>query len=612
MRQRDGELILFWTLPVVAIIWVSAFLLFPGFLHPMSPTMSAEEVAGFYRDETARIRYSMILFNWFGVGLIPIVILLAMQIRRMAHRTPILSYSLIACAGGPPTIFLIANLFWLLAAFRPERDPELTQLFNDLAWVTFTIQVRYLIAQCVFLALAIYLDRQERPVFKPWVAHFNLLVAAALVPAAFAALAMTGPFAWDGLLSFWVKNIAIGVWIVVMGVVLGQTIRRQRAQDEGGRRMSTSTTAAGDDAGSTRRLAAGPARLELSAPPQARVVVRLVGDGRLLQPVRPAVLRRHARPAAAEPRWDTPTVVQWFDDTTIGLLVGFAVVFLISGMCAPMNAMLAYSMRRMSVSRAFAYSYLVIYALAAVPGMLVMGIALTVGAMRPDRDPELISWLYDFAFLSFSGTMGVFLIGSLVWMVAILLDKNRVFPEVVRLPQPLQRADRSRRRARVDLPARRLRVERRDRVVDQHGRVRHLHGRLPHAAAEDDPARRLRHRAVAGPPGKDTATVGFGGGGTMTNLAGAHQAASSTTKPTKFVPGQPDMWVFVLFESLLFTGYFSVYLVSRTQNRGAVPAVPGGPGSARRGLQHPRPAAELVGHRTLRPGGPRRARTGPH
>lgn len=34
----------------------------------------------------------------------------------------------------------------------------------------------------------------------------------------------------------------------------------------------------------------------------------------------------------------------------------------------------------------------------------------------------------------------------------------------------------------------------------------------------------------------------------------------------KAVPGQPDMWMFVLFESLLFTAYFSVYLVSRTQN----------------------------------------------
>ncbi|MEV0669152.1 cytochrome c oxidase subunit 3 [Mycobacterium sp. NPDC050441] len=35
---------------------------------------------------------------------------------------------------------------------------------------------------------------------------------------------------------------------------------------------------------------------------------------------------------------------------------------------------------------------------------------------------------------------------------------------------------------------------------------------------------------------------------------------------TRTVPGQPDMWMFVLVESLLFTAYFSVYLVSRTQN----------------------------------------------
>jgi hypothetical protein len=40
-----------------------------------------------------------------------------------------------------------------------------------------------------------------------------------------------------------------------------------------------------------------------------------------------------------------------------------------------------------------------------------------------------VSWLYDFAFLSFEGTMGVFLIGSLVWMVAVLLDENGVFPK---------------------------------------------------------------------------------------------------------------------------------------------------------------------------------------
>jgi hypothetical protein len=121
-------------------------------------------------------------------------------------------------------------------------------------------------------------------------------------------------------------------------------------------------------------------------------------------------------------------IAQWFDDRRHGLIYGYAIVFIVGGATAIMNATLAYTMRRMSVSRAFAYSYLVIYALATLPGMLIMGVVCTVGAMRPDRDPELMSWLYDFAFLSFEGTMGVFLIGSLVWMVAVLLDRNRVFP----------------------------------------------------------------------------------------------------------------------------------------------------------------------------------------
>lgn len=233
VRQTNGELILFWTLPAMAVIWISAFFLFPGFVHPMSPTMTADQVAAFYRDPAnlTRIRFSMILFNEFCVCFIPVLMLLVMQMRRMAHRTPILSYCMIACAAGGPAIFLIANLFWLLAAYRPERPPVLTQMFNDLAWVTFTIQVPYLIMQSVLVALAIYWDRQDRPVFKLWVAHFNLVIAAALVPAAFTGLALDGPMAWNGLLPFWVKNISIAIWITVMGVVVGQTLRRQRAED---------------------------------------------------------------------------------------------------------------------------------------------------------------------------------------------------------------------------------------------------------------------------------------------------------------------------------------------------------------------------------------------
>jgi len=207
--------------------------MFPGFNPPMSPRMPAEDVAAFYRDPHNAVltKISMVLFNWFCVGMIPFLALIITQIHRMAHHTPIWAFAFIGCMAGGPTLLFTADLFWLVAAFRPERDAALTQMYNDIAWVTFSAQAGFLVAQCIFLAIAIYLDRQPKPVFKTWVAHFNLVVAAALVPATFSAVSLTGPIAWDGIASFWVKNGALITWLIVMTVVLGTTLYAQRREE---------------------------------------------------------------------------------------------------------------------------------------------------------------------------------------------------------------------------------------------------------------------------------------------------------------------------------------------------------------------------------------------
>jgi len=43
----------------------------------------------------------------------------------------------------------------------------------------------------------------------------------------------------------------------------------------------------------------------------------------------------------------------------------------------------------------------------------------------------------------------------------------------------------------------------------------------------------------------------------------------ATAKGPRHVPGQPDMWFFVLFESLVFTSYFCVYLFNRARHQTA-------------------------------------------
>lgn len=129
------------------------------------------------------------------------------------------------------------------------------------------------------------------------------------------------------------------------------------------------------------------------------------------------------------PWLDPESTVAWFDDRGTALVFGFGVIFVLGGFSAVALALISYSIRRMSVSRVYVYSYLVLYAIAAIPGFLFICVAMTAGVLRPERDPALSQWLYDFGFLSFVGTMGVFLIGSLIWMAAILLDRNGVFPK---------------------------------------------------------------------------------------------------------------------------------------------------------------------------------------
>jgi hypothetical protein len=136
----------------------------------------------------------------------------------------------------------------------------------------------------------------------------------------------------------------------------------------------------------------------------------------------------HIQPPG-QPWYSADQASAWFTQHHHGLAIGLGLIFVLGGLSATSIALITYSIRRMSVSRGFAYSYLIIYSVSAVPGFLFICIALTAGTLRPERSPLLQHWLYQLGFLSFSGTMGVFLIGSLVWMTAILLDKNGVFPK---------------------------------------------------------------------------------------------------------------------------------------------------------------------------------------
>jgi hypothetical protein len=216
-----------WSAPVVALILLVLYVAFPGFFPPLSPTMPVNEVADFYKTNRPMVLFSMQGFNLCGILIVPFLSLIMAQLLRGSSQSHIFAFSYLTAVVAGMTMLTLSSIFFSVAAFHPGRDPNLVQVLHDLAWITFVAPVGMTVGQLVMLALAIYFDRSREPVFPKWVAHYALVTGIVMAPAALSAVFQSGPFAWDGFISFWVRNIAYATFLIVMFFVLRTTLARQ-------------------------------------------------------------------------------------------------------------------------------------------------------------------------------------------------------------------------------------------------------------------------------------------------------------------------------------------------------------------------------------------------
>lgn len=222
-----GQRILLWTAPPAMALFALAYFLFPVMSPPLSPTMTPEQVATFFRDYNTGILGVVILCNIIAGSLVPLFAVTAVQISRSGTSSSVFTYAYITCVGAGTTAFILADYCWGVAAFRPDRDPQLISLLNDMAWFFFIAPVGTIVVQNLCLAASIYLDARPDPIFPRWVAHFNVGSAVVLVPGAFAILFKTGPLAWDGGVSFTLRVVVLASYVVVMFLVLLRVVNRQ-------------------------------------------------------------------------------------------------------------------------------------------------------------------------------------------------------------------------------------------------------------------------------------------------------------------------------------------------------------------------------------------------
>jgi hypothetical protein len=220
-----------WTGPIMVVIWVVSFIAIAGYIPPPSPREGAQQILRFYATDTNLIRLGLLLTMFASALLVPFAAVIAMQMKRIEGRRPVLAYIELAQGTLLSLEFIVPIMVWQAAAYRPTPERlHVIHTLSDMGWLMFVGVISTVCMQVAVFGIAVLMDTREEPIFPRWLGYYTLWTALLLAPAGIVVLFKHGPFAWNGLLAFWMPLTVFCVWVVVTFIWLVRAVRADQPE----------------------------------------------------------------------------------------------------------------------------------------------------------------------------------------------------------------------------------------------------------------------------------------------------------------------------------------------------------------------------------------------
>jgi hypothetical protein len=198
------------------------------FIWPPAPSAGAAEIAAFFQTDTVLKRLGLFIAMVCTGLLAPFYAVISVQMKRIENVSLPLTYTQLVAGACTVLEIVLPMMLWQGIAYRPDRDPVVTQALNDVAWLTFLGLTTTVLIQNVVWGVVIMQDKAERPIFPRWFAYFNFFCVAGVFPAGLVPFFKSGPLAWDGIIVWGIGVTVFFVWIVLGAVLIHGAARRQR------------------------------------------------------------------------------------------------------------------------------------------------------------------------------------------------------------------------------------------------------------------------------------------------------------------------------------------------------------------------------------------------
>lgn len=223
-----------WCAPIFSVLTIVGFLGLAHFYDPAAAHLSAEQLDAFYAERALSVEIGMSIFCVATAFLAVFSVQLGISLWRIEGRSPLMSAAQVLGGFGVVMLVFISCCLWIGAAYRAgDSSPDVTVALNDAAWFGFLVGWVMLSLQMLATAAITLHDRREQPLVPRWVSWASVVGAVLLVTANGCAVTKTGPFAWDGVLGYYIPMAIWGTWLDGHAWLVRREIRRLQAQAAG-------------------------------------------------------------------------------------------------------------------------------------------------------------------------------------------------------------------------------------------------------------------------------------------------------------------------------------------------------------------------------------------
>ncbi|KAM7196902.1 hypothetical protein V8F20_006869 [Naviculisporaceae sp. PSN 640] len=183
----------------------------PGFLPPIPPSWTAEEVVQYYQDHRHGLLAGAIASVLTGTFYSISGAIFSVYLGRVPNLSKTIVYVQFGAATCIACVFILAGTTLAAIAYRLDRNPEITLALSDLFWLTFMMPMPPLQVQLLCVGWAALADKRPKPAFPRWLGIYNILYSVTSIPVYAVHSVYDGPLAWDGAFTFWFTLAGWGI-----------------------------------------------------------------------------------------------------------------------------------------------------------------------------------------------------------------------------------------------------------------------------------------------------------------------------------------------------------------------------------------------------------------